>query len=119
VQKVIQSLFKNDASAATATLTPLEEEQRPPVEKIKPPKTSECEKQEKQEKRKIIEVYSMLYDKMNDANAYVNMQKNSGCFECQEIDVDIDSQIPRPKSFSTTYITSEISQYITNESKRF
>jgi hypothetical protein len=118
VQKVIQSLFKNDASAATATLTPLEEEQRPPVEKIKPPKTSECEKQEKQEKRKIIEVYSMLYDKMNDANAYVNMQKNSGCFECQEIDVDIDSQIPRPKSFSTTYITSEISQYITNESKK-
>ena len=128
VQKVIQSLFKNNVNATLSSLeTPLEEEKQlreTPVEKTEQPKTSKCEKQEiqekqkKQEKRKIIEVYSMLFDQLNAANAYVNMQKNSGCFECQEIDVDIDSQIPRPKSFSTTYITPEISQYITNESKR-
>ena len=127
VQKVIQSLFKNNVNATLSSLeTPLEEEKQKqlreiPVEKIETENTSECEKQkkqEKQEKRKIIEVYSMLFDQLNTANAYVNMQKNSGCFECQEIDVDIDSQIPRPKSFSTTYITPEISQYITNESKR-
>ena len=126
VQKVIQSLFKNNVNATLSSLeTPLEEEKQKQreisPEKREPSNTSECEKQkkqEKQEKRKIIEVYSMLFDQLNAANAYVNMQKNSGCFECQEIDVDIDSQIPRPKSFSTTYITPEISQYITNESKK-
>ena len=127
VQKVIHSLFKNDVNAP---LTPLELEEKPmqrvkmeKMEKMEnieppPPKTSERDKQEKQNSRKLLEVYSTFYDKMNAANAYVNMQKNSGCFECQETAVDIDSQIPRPKSFSTTYMTPEISQYIKTESKR-
>lgn len=123
VQKVIQSLFKNDVNV---TLTPFEEEpmQREKIEKIEKidiQKPSECENQKKKEKqnsRKLLEVYSTLYDKMNDANVYVNTQKNSGCFEFQETAVDIDSQIPHPKSFSSTYITSEILQYIKNESKR-
>jgi len=120
VQKVIQSLFKNDVNV---TLTPFEEEpmQREKIEKIDIQKPSECENQKKQEKqnsRKLLEVYSIMYDKMNSANVYVNTQKNSGCFEYQEMAVDIDSQIPRPKSFSSTYITPEILQYITNESKR-
>ena len=120
VQKVIQSLFKNDVNV---TLTPFEEEpmQREKIEKIDIQKPSECENQKKQEKqnsRKLLEVYSIMYDKMNSANVYVNTQKNSGCFECQEMAVDIDSQIPRPKSFSSTYITPEISHYITNEAKR-
>lgn len=84
VQKVIQSLFKNNVNATLSSLeTPLEEEKQKqlreiPVEKIETENTSECEKQkkqEKQEKRKIIEVYSMLFDQLNAANAYVNMQK--------------------------------------------
>ena len=122
VQKVIQSLFKNDVNAPLTTPLELEENpmQRVKMENIEPPKpkTSERDKQEKQNSRKLLEVYSTFYDKMNAANAYVNMQKNSGCFECQETAVDIDSQIPRPKSFSTSYITPEISQYIKTESKR-
>jgi hypothetical protein len=126
VQKVIQSLFKNDVNA---TLTPLETpltSSLKPKTKMKNNGKDEMEeveneikkKQEKQNSRKLLEVYSTLYDKMNAANVYVNTQKNSGCFECQETAIDIDSQIPRPKSFSSTYITPEILQYITNESKR-
>jgi hypothetical protein len=126
VQKVIQSLFKNDVNAPLTTPLELELEleekpmQRVEMEKLESPKpkTSERDKQDKQNSRKLLEVYSTFYDKMNAANAYVNMQKNSGCFECQETAVDIDSQIPRPKSFSTAYITPEISQYIKTESKR-
>jgi hypothetical protein len=110
VQKVVQSLFTNDANT---TLMPLQTS----------PKNENKEregngKENDKDKRKLIEVYSMLYDKMNAANLYVNTQKNSGCFECQEIAVDITSQIPRPKSFSSAYITPEISQYITNEAKK-
>jgi len=101
VQKVVQSLFTNDANT---TLMPLQ---------------TSPKKENNKDRRKLIEVYSMLYDKMNAAKLYVNTQKNSGCFECQEITVDITSQIPRPKSFSSTYITPEISQYITNEAKKF
>ncbi len=108
VQKVVQSLFTNDANTTLMT-------------KQTSPKNENKEGEEKEnnkDRRKLIEVYSMLYDKMNAAKLYVNTQKNSGCFECQEIAVDITSQIPRPKSFSSRYITPEISQYITNEAKK-
>ena len=121
VQKVVQSLFQNDANA---TLMPLNEQQpkQTSPKKIKREnnenKEEEGRKENSKDKLKLIEVYSMLYEKMNAANLYINTQKNSGCFECQEIAVDITSQIPRPKSFSTTYITPEISQYITNEAKK-
>jgi len=120
VQKVIQSLFRNDANA---TLTPLQQSQQPKQTSPKKLKGVNNHKENKEgednkDKRKLIEVYSMLYEKMNSANLYVNTQKNSGCFECQEIAVDITSQIPRPKSYSSTYITPEISHYITNEAKK-
>ena len=105
VQKVVQSLFTNDAN------TTLMQKQTSP-KKItgvnNENKEGEGEgKENNKDRRKLIEVYSMLYDKMNAAKLYVNTQKNSGCFECQEIAVDITSQIPRPKSFSSTYITPD------------
>ena len=105
VQKVVKSLFQ---------------QQTQPTQPTQPTQTSpkKIKGEDNKDKRKLIEVYSMLYEKMNAANLYVNTQKNSGCFECQEIAVDITSQIPRPKSFSGTYITPEISQYITNEAKK-
>jgi hypothetical protein len=109
VQKVVQSLFKNDVNA---TLTPLNEQPASPKKKGE---NENENKEEKKNARKLLEVYSMLYEKMNAANVYVNTQKNSGCFEFQETVVDITSQVPRPRSFSTTYITPEISQYIKNE----
>ena len=120
VQKVVQSLFTNDAN------TTLMSKQTSPkkITGVNNDKNNNNENKKGEEKennkdrRKLIEVYSMLYDKMNAAKLYVNTQKNSGCFECQEITVDITSQIPRPKSFSSTYITPEISQYITNEAKK-
>ena len=122
VQKVVQSLFQNDANA---TLTPLQTSPKKIIREknFKESKEGEGEgerkeKENNKDKRKLIEVYSMLYEKMNAANLHVNTQKNSGCFECQEITVDITSQIPRPKSFSATYITQEISNYITNEAKK-
>ena len=132
VQKVIHSLFKNDVNA---TLTPsldaslkpktiMKENRKERVDEMdEMDEIDEIEneiqkKQKKQNSRKLLEVYSTLYDKMNAANVYVNTQKNSGCFKCQETAVDIDSQIPRPKLFLSTYITPEISQYITNDSKK-
>lgn len=133
VQKVIHSLFKNNVNATLTTPldAPLSSSLKPKTKmkengKERVDEMDEIEneiqenqkKQEKQNSRKLLEVYSTLYDKMNAANVYVNTQKNSGCFKFQETTVDIDSQVPRPKSFSSTYITPEISQYITNESKR-
>jgi hypothetical protein len=145
VQKVIQSLLKHEMNT---TLTPLdaplssslkskqkmkedgnervkmdhameEMEEMEEIEEMEEEMEQvENKMKEKQNRRKLLEVYSMFYDKMNAANVYVNTQKNSGCFEYQETAVDIDSQIPRPKSFLKTYITPEILQYITNESKR-
>ena len=95
VQKVVQSLFTNDANT---TLMPLQTSPKKITGMNNENKEREGKGNDK-DKRKLIEVYSMLYDKMNAANLYVNTQKNSGCFECQEITVDINSQIPRPKSF--------------------
>jgi hypothetical protein len=118
VQKVVQSLFKNDADATLMPLQPSPKKIRGVNHDKNYNNENKEGKDDKNDKRKLIEVYSMLYDKMNAANLYVNTQKNSGCFECQEIAVDITSQIPRPKSFSTAYITPEISQYITNEAKK-
>lgn len=65
VQKVVQSLFTNDANT---TLMPLQTS----------PKNENKEGEEKEnnkDRRKLIEVYSMLYDKMNAAKLYVNTQK--------------------------------------------
>ena len=116
VQKVVQSLFTNDANT---TLIPKQTSPKKITGVNSENKEGEGKgKENNKDRRKLIEVYSMLYDKMNAAKLYVNTQKNSGCFECQEIAVDITSQIPRPKSFSSTYITPEISQYITNEAKK-
>jgi hypothetical protein len=72
VQKVIQSLFKNDVNA---TLTPLETpltSSLKPKTKMKNNGKDEMEeveneikkKKEKQNSRKLLEVYSTLYDKM-------------------------------------------------------
>jgi len=61
---------------------------------------------------------SLLYEKMNDANLEMNTQKNSGCFKYQETVVDIQSQVPRPESFSETYLTKQMMEYIKNEPKK-
>ena len=71
VQKVVQSLFKNDVNA---TLTPLNEQPASPKKKGE---NENENKEEKKNARKLLEVYSMLYEKMNAANVYVNTQKNS------------------------------------------
>ncbi len=122
MQKVVQSLFQNDANASLMPLQTspkkIKKESYDAYNQHKENGNEGEKKENNKDKRKLIEVYSMLYEKMNAANVYVNTQKNSGCFEHQETIVDIASQIPRPKSFSTNYITSEISQYITNEAKK-
>jgi hypothetical protein len=61
---------------------------------------------------------SVLYEKMNAANVEMNTQKNAGCFKYQETVVDVQSQVPRPKSLSNTYLTREMTDYIKTESKK-
>ena len=61
---------------------------------------------------------SLLYEKMNAANIEMNTQKRSGCFKFQESVVDVNSQVPRPKSLSDTYLTKEMTEYIKNQSKK-
>jgi len=142
VQKVIDSLFKNDTTISSLSKPSRSEhgdaeegveyeespvhhnrsrsksqKSRSPIKHKHKPVITTGEKQ-KQKGRRISNIFTMFYEKMNIANVYVNTQKNSGCFEHQETTVDIDSQIPRPKSFSNSYITSEISEYIKNESKK-
>ena len=59
-----------------------------------------------------------LYEKMNSANAELNDQNNSGCFKFQESAIDIQSQVPRPESFSDKFLSREMRECIKNDSKK-
>lgn len=59
-----------------------------------------------------------LYEKMNDANAELNHQNNAGCFKFQESAIDIQSQVPRPESFSDKFLSREMRECIKNDSKK-
>jgi hypothetical protein len=59
-----------------------------------------------------------LYEKMNDANAEINHQNNAGCFKFQESAIDIQSQLPRPSSFSDKFLSREMRECIKNDSKK-
>jgi hypothetical protein len=59
-----------------------------------------------------------LYENMNAANAELNHQNNAGCFKFQESAIDIQSQVPRPESFSDKFISREMRECIKNDSKK-
>lgn len=59
-----------------------------------------------------------LYEKMNAANAELNHQNNAGCFKFQESVIDIQSQVPRPESFSDKFLSREMRECIKNDSKK-
>jgi hypothetical protein len=59
-----------------------------------------------------------LYEKMNAANAELNHQNNAGCFKFQESAIDIQSQVPRPSSFSDKFLSREMRECIKNDSKK-
>ena len=59
-----------------------------------------------------------LYDKMNAANAELNHQNNAGCFKFQESAIDIQSQVPRPETFSDKFLSREMRESIKNDSKK-
>lgn len=59
-----------------------------------------------------------LYEKMNAANAELNHQNNAGCFKFQESAIDIQSQVPRPETFSDKFLSREMRECIKNDSKR-
>jgi hypothetical protein len=59
-----------------------------------------------------------LYEKMNAANAELNHQNNAGCFKFQESAIDIQSQVPRPESFSDKFLSREMRECIKNDSKK-
>ena len=61
---------------------------------------------------------TMLYEKLNAASIELNTQKNNGCFKFQESAVDIQSQVPHPETFTETFISREIGEYIKNNSKK-
>ena len=59
-----------------------------------------------------------LYEKMNAANAELNHQNNAGCFKFQESAIDIQSQVPRPETFSDKFLSREMRECIKNNSKK-
>lgn len=59
-----------------------------------------------------------LYEKMNAANVELNHQNNVGCFKFQESAIDIQSQVPRPETFSDTFLSREMRECIKNDSKK-
>jgi len=59
-----------------------------------------------------------LYEKMNAANAELNHQNNAGCFKFQESAIDIQSQVPRPETFSDKFLSREMRESIKNDSKK-
>lgn len=59
-----------------------------------------------------------LYEKMNAANAELNHQNNAGCFKFQESAIDIQSQVPRPETFSDKFLSREMRECIKNDSKK-
>jgi len=59
-----------------------------------------------------------LYEKMNAANVELNHQNNAECFKFQESAIDIQSQVPRPESFSDKFLSREMRECIKNDSKK-
>ena len=59
-----------------------------------------------------------LYEKMNAANAELNHQNNAGCFKFQESAIDVQSQVPRPETFSDKFLSREMRECIKNDSKK-
>ena len=59
-----------------------------------------------------------LYEQMSAANAELNHQNNVGCFKFQESAIDIQSQVPRPETFSDKFISREMRECIKNDSKK-
>jgi hypothetical protein len=59
-----------------------------------------------------------LYEKMNAANAELNHQNNAGCFKFQESAIDIQSQVPRPETFSDKFLSREMRECIKSDSKK-
>jgi hypothetical protein len=59
-----------------------------------------------------------LYEQMNAANVELNHQNNAGCFKFQESAIDIQSQVPRPETFSDKFISREMRECIKNDSKK-
>ena len=59
-----------------------------------------------------------LYEKMNAANAELNHENNAGCFKFQESAIDIQSQVPRPETFSDKFLSREMRECIKNDSKK-
>jgi hypothetical protein len=59
-----------------------------------------------------------LYEKMNAANVELNHQNNAGCFKFQESAIDIQSQVPRPESFSDKFLSRKMRECIKNDSKK-
>ncbi len=61
---------------------------------------------------------TMLYEKINTAyKEYLN-QKNRECFIFQENAIDIESQVPRPETFSDKFLSREMREYIKNDSQK-
>ena len=59
-----------------------------------------------------------LYEKMNAANAELDHENNSGCFKFQESAIDVQSQVPRPETFSDKFLSREMRECIKSDSKK-
>lgn len=66
----------------------------------------------------ITDAATVLYDKLNSVSVELSAKKNTGCLKFQESAIDIQSQVPRPQTFSDKFISREMRECIKNDSKK-
>ena len=116
IQKTIQSLL-TDVTPKVFTLLDDVPEPRNYEKEQDSHKTSE-KRSLQHNKTNNRDPVTILYEKLNAANIELNTQKNAGCFKLQESAIDVQSQVPRPETFSDKYLSREMRECIKNNSKK-